>query len=49
MNLAHKDTETCFFALRQFDEFHDPLFHLTLTALERLFARSLQQNDIRLV
>ena len=45
MNLAHKDTETCFFALRKYDEDYDPLFHLTLTALERLFARSLQQND----
>ena len=44
MNLAHKDTETCFFALRKYDEYYDPLFHLTLTALERLFARSLQQN-----
>ena len=45
MNLAHKDTETCFFAIRKYDEDYDPLFHLTLTALERLFARSLQQND----
>ena len=45
MNLAHKDTETCFFALRKYDEDYDPLFYLTLTALERLFARSLQQND----
>lgn len=48
MNLAHKDTETCFFALRKYDEYYDPSFNLTLTTLERLFARSLQQNDIGL-
>ncbi len=45
MNLAPNDTETCYFAVRKYDEYFDPLFNLTLTALERLFARSLQQND----
>ncbi len=45
MNLAPNDTETCYFALRKYEEYYDPLFNLTLTALERLFARSLQQND----
>ena len=48
MNLAPNDTETCFFALRQYDEYYDPFCILTLTALERLFARSLQQNDSEL-
>ena len=45
MNLAPNDTETCYFAVRKYDEYFDPLFNLTLTALERLFARSMQQND----
>lgn len=45
MNLSPNDTETCFFALRKYDEYYDPFCILTLTALERLFARSLQQND----
>ena len=45
MNLAPNDTETCFFALRKYDEDYDPFCILTLTVLERLFARSLQQND----
>ena len=45
MNLAHKDTEICFFAIRKYDKDYDPLFHLTLTALERLFKRSIQQGE----
>ncbi len=48
MNLSPNDTETCFFALRKYDEYYDPFCILTLTALERLFARSLQQNDSEL-
>ena len=48
MNLALKDTETCLFALEKYDEDYDPFCILTLTALERLFARSLQQNDSEL-
>lgn len=45
IELVPNDTETCFFALRKYDEYYDPFCILTLTALERLFARSLQQND----
>ena len=45
MNLAPNDTETCYFALRKYDEYYDPMLILTVTALERLFARSLLHND----
>ncbi len=45
MNLAHKDTKICYFAIRKYDKAYDPLFHLTLTALERLFKRSIRQGE----
>ena len=48
MNLAPNDPETCFFALRKYDDYYDPSFNLSITVLERLFARSLQQNDSEL-
>jgi len=48
MTLAPNDVETCFLALSHYREFLDPLFELTLTALERLFERTKQQDEFEL-
>ena len=48
MLLAPKETEVCFYALKQCGENFDPLFRQTLTALERLFERSDQQDETEL-
>ena len=45
------DAETCFFAIRHYTHYNkylDPLFELTLTALERLFKRAKQQDESEL-
>ena len=48
MLLAPKESEVCFYALKQFGENFDPLFRQTLTALERLFGRADQQDETEL-
>ncbi len=48
MTLVPKDVETCFFAISHYREFLDPLFELTLTALERLFESAKQQGESEL-
>lgn len=48
MVTAPNDPETCFFAASKYDEHFDPLFQLSLTALERLFERSMQQGESQL-
>ncbi len=48
MTLAPKDAETCFFAVSHYDGPFDPLFKLTLTALERMFERAKQQGESEL-
>ena len=48
MVLAPNDVETCFLALSYHRESSDPLFELTLTALERLFERAKQQDESEL-
>jgi len=45
MTLAPNDVETCFLAISHYREFLDPLFELTLTALERLFESAKQQDE----
>ena len=45
------DAETCFLAIRHYTHYNkylDPLFELTLTALERLFKRAKQQDESEL-
>ena len=48
MTLASNDVETCFFPLSHYRESLDPLFELTLTALERLFKRAKRQDESEL-
>ena len=48
MVLTPNDPETCFFAISHYDEFYDPLFKLTLTALERIFERAKQLGESEL-
>ena len=48
MTLAPNDVETCFLALSHHRESADPLFELTLIALERLFERAKQQDESEL-
>ena len=48
MTLAPNDVETCFLALSHCRESLDPLFELTLTALERLFERAKRQDESEL-
>ena len=48
MVTAPNDPETCFFAASKYDEYFDPLFCSSLTALERLFERSMQQDESEL-
>ena len=48
MTLVPNDPETCFFAINHYREFLDPLFELTLTALERLFERAKRQDESEL-
>lgn len=48
MILTPKEPEICFYALKQTGENFDPLFRLTLTALERLFERADQQDETEL-
>ena len=51
MTQVPNDAETCFFAIRHYthyDKYLDPLFELTLTALERLFKRARQQDESEL-
>ncbi len=48
MMLAPKDAETCFYALRHYDKHYDPLFKLTLTALERMFERAEHKDEAKL-
>ena len=45
MVTAPNDPETCFFAASKYDEHFDPLFRSLLTALERLFERSIRQGE----
>ena len=45
MVLLPNESEICFYALTHFDKDFDPLFRLTLTALERLFERSHQEDE----
>ena len=45
MTQTPNDPETCFFAISHYREFLDPLFQLTLTALERLFESAKQQDE----
>ena len=46
MTQTPNDPETCFFAISHYTESLDPLFQLTLTALERLFERAKQQSEL---
>ena len=51
MTRVPNDAETCFLAIRHYTHYNkylDPLFELTLTALERLFKRSKQQDESEL-
>ena len=51
MRQVPNDAETCFFAIRHYtyyNKYLDPLFELTLTALERLFKRAKQQDESEL-
>lgn len=48
MTLVPKDVETCFLAISHYREFLDPLFELTLTALERLFESAKQHDESEL-
>ncbi len=48
MVLIPNDPETCFFAISHYDDSYDPLFKMTLTALERLFERAKQQDESNL-
>lgn len=49
MTLAPNDVETCFLALSHYREsLEDPLFELTLTALEKLFERAKQEDESEL-
>ena len=51
MTQVPNDAETCFFAIRHYTHYNkylDPLFELTLTALERLFKRAKQQDESEL-
>ena len=51
MTQVPNDAETCFFAIRHYtyyNKYLDPLFELTLTALERLFKRAKQQDESEL-
>ena len=43
--LADNDIETCFYAIKQYVDSFDPIFKLTLTALERLFERANLQDE----
>ncbi len=45
VTLAPNDTEICFFAISRYRSFCDPLFKLTLTALERLFEGAKQHGE----
>ncbi|RKU17129.1 hypothetical protein C6503_11310 [Candidatus Poribacteria bacterium] len=45
MTLVPNDAESCFLALSHYRESLDPLFELTLTALERLFESAKQQDE----
>ncbi len=45
MILLPNESEICFYALKHFGESFDPLFRLTLTALERLFERAYQEDE----
>ena len=48
MVTAPNDPETCYFAASKYDEYFDPLFRSSLTALERLFERSMQHGESEL-
>ncbi|MDE0637046.1 MAG: TlpA disulfide reductase family protein [Candidatus Poribacteria bacterium] len=48
MVLTPNDPETCFFAISHYDESYDPLFKLTLTALEQMFGRTKQLGESEL-
>ena len=48
MMLVPNDAETCFLAISHYRERLDPLFELTLTALERLFESAKQQDESEL-
>ena len=48
MVLTPNDPETCFFAISHYDKYYDPLFRLTLTALERMFERTKQLGESEL-
>lgn len=48
MTLTHPDPETCFFAISHYTIHLDPLYELTLTALERLFESAKKQDDSEL-
>ena len=48
MMLVPNDAETCFLAVSHYGESLDPLFELTLTALERLFESAKQQDESEL-
>ncbi|RKU30779.1 hypothetical protein C6497_03630 [Candidatus Poribacteria bacterium] len=48
MGLLPNEPEICFDAFKYFDENFDPLFRRSLTALERLFERAIQQDETEL-
>ena len=48
MTLVPNDAESCFLAISHYKESLDPLFELTLTALERLFERAKRQDESEL-
>ena len=48
MTLVPNDAETCFLAISHYRQPLDPLFELTLTALERLFESAKQQDESEL-
>jgi peroxiredoxin/tetratricopeptide (TPR) repeat protein len=48
VTLAPNDTEICYFAISHYRSFSDPLFKLTLTALERLFEGAKQHDESEL-
>ncbi|MCG9129489.1 TlpA family protein disulfide reductase [Candidatus Poribacteria bacterium] len=45
MVTAPNDPETCFYAASKYEEYFDPFHCFSLTALERLFERSMQQGE----
>ena len=48
MVLIPNDAESCYYAVGKYENNLDPIFNLTITALERMFERSKQQGESEL-